>query len=201
MSRKRAAAIAGAAAAIGLVLGGCGNASPGAAAVVGNERISERELTTQVQEVLRAQGRSVDASSQALVATTLDRMITTSLIDQLAASEGFEVSQGELDATLAMYEEASGGKEALEQALLGQDLAPDDIPEIIRVNILAQKIGAALDPAGNAETQSAAVFQAVTAYSNDVGTSVSPRYGTWDPASLAVAGTPDDLSIPVPISQ
>jgi len=200
MSRKRAAGIAGTAMAIGLVLGGCSSASPGAAAVVGEQRISERELTAQVEEVLRAQGRSVDSSSQALVATTLDRMITTSLIDQLAKSEGFEVTQGELDATLAMYQEASGGKEALEQALLGQDLAPDDIPEIIRVNILAQKIGMALDPAGSPDAQSAAVFEAVTAYSNAVGTTVSPRYGTWDSTSLAVAGTPDDLSIPVPIS-
>ncbi|HEV8023701.1 MAG TPA: SurA N-terminal domain-containing protein [Candidatus Nanopelagicales bacterium] len=195
MGSRRRAMIAGLAAA-GLLVTGCGDVSPGAAAVVGDDRISERELTEQVEQVLIAQGRPVDSSSQALVVTTLDRMITTSLVEQLAEQEGIEVTQGELDATLANYAEASGGQEAFEEALVQQDLAPDDIPEIIRVNILAQKISFELDPQGSPESQSAAIFNAVTAFSEQVGTEVSPRYGTWDPVSLAVGGTPDDLSAP-----
>lgn len=195
MGSRRRAMIAGLAAA-GLLVTGCGDVSPGAAAVVGDDRISERELTEQVEQVLIAQGRPVDSSSQALVVTTLDRMITTSLVEQLAEQEGIEVTQGELDATLANYAEASGGQEAFEEALVQQDLAPDDIPEIIRVNILAQKLSFELDPQGSPESQSAAIFNAVTAFSEQVGTEVSPRYGTWDPVSLAVGGAPDDLSAP-----
>lgn len=195
MGSRRRAMIAGLAAA-GLLVTGCGDVSPGAAAVVGDDRISERELTEQVEQVLIAQGRPVDSSSQALVVTTLDRMITTSLVEQLAEQEGIEVTQGELDATLANYAEASGGQEAFEEALVQQDLAPDDIPEIIRVNILAQKISFKLDPQGSPESQSAAIFNAVTAFSEQVGTEVSPRYGIWDPVNLAVGGTPDDLSVP-----
>ena len=179
-----------------VLLVGCSSASPGAAAIVGDDRISERDLTEQVQQVLSAQGRPLDSASQALVATTLDRMITTSLVEQLATDQGIDVTRGELDATLANYAEASGGQEAFEQSLLQQDLAPDDIPEIIRVNILAQKIGFALDPGGTPESQSAAIFGAVTAFSQDVGTEVSPRYGTWDPVGLAVGPALDDLSTP-----
>lgn len=195
MGSRRRAMIAGLAAA-GLLFTGCGDVSPGAAAVVGDDRISESELTEQVEQVLIAQGRPVDSSSQALVVTTLDRMITTSLVEQLAEREGVEVTQGELDATLATYAEASGGQDAFEETLLQQDLAPDDIPEIILVNILAQKLGFALDPQGSPESQSAAIFNAVTEFSQEVGTEVSPRYGTWDAVSLAVAGAPDDLSTP-----
>ena len=183
-----------------LVLSGCASATPGAAAVVGNERISESDLTEQVEQVLRAQGRPVDSASEALVVTTLDRMITTQLVEQLAAENEVVVTQGELDATIANYVEASGGREAFQNTLLAQDLAPDDIDELFRVNLLAQKMGVLFDPSGTPETQSSASFAAVAAYSEEVGTTVSPRYGQWDPGGLLVGPPPNDLSVPIQTS-
>ena len=177
-------------------LSGCGSASPGAAAVVGDDRISESELTEKVEQVLRAQGRPVDSASEALVVTTLDRMITTSLVEQLAEQQGVEVTQGELDATLANYAEATGGQEAFEELLIQQDLAPESIEDLFRVNILAQKLGMELDPMGSPEAQSSAVLTAVAEFSEEVGTSVSPRYGTWDGATLTLGAIANDLSIP-----
>ncbi len=196
MTIKRTWSLAGAAAIIALVASGCGSAVPGAAAVVGDQRISERELTEQVEQVLRAQGRPVDSASEALVVTTLDRMVTTSLVEQFAAREGVEVTQGELDATLANYAEATGGQEAFEELLLQQDLAPESIEALFRVNILAQKIGMELDPMGSPEAQSSAVLGAVSAFSEEVGTSISPRYGTWDAMSLTIGVADNDLSVP-----
>ena len=177
-------------------LSGCGSAAPGAAAVVGDDRISESELTENVKQVLRAQGRPVDSASEALVVTTLDRMITTSLVEQLAEQQGVEVTQGELDATLANYAEATGGQEAFEELLIQQDLAPESIEDLFRVNILAQKLGMELDPMGSPEAQSSAVLTAVAEFSEEVGTSVSPRYGTWDGATLTLGAIANDLSIP-----
>ena len=196
MKSKRKWAIAGAAVMVAVVATGCGSAVPGAAAVVGDERISERELGERVEQVLRAQGRPVDSASEALVVTTLDRMITTSLVEQLADREGVEVTQGELDATVASYVEASGGREAFEELLLQQDLAPEGIEDLFMVNILAQKIGVVLDPAGSQESQTLAVLNAVSAFSADIGTRVSPRYGTWDPSELTIGAVANDLSIP-----
>ena len=177
-------------------LTGCGSASPGAAAVVGDDRISESELTEQVEQVLRAQGRPLDSASEALVVTTLDRMITTSLVEQFAQQQGVEVTQGELDATLANYAEATGGQDAFEELLIQQDLAPESIDGLFRVNILAQKLGMELDPMGSPEAQSSAVLAAVAEFSEEVGTSVSPRYGTWDGATLTVGAIANDLSVP-----
>ena len=199
MNSRRAGVLAAVAASV-LVLSGCASATPGAAAVVGSERISERDLTEQVEQVLRAQGRPVDSASEALVVTTLDRMITTQLVEQLAAENEVVVTQGELDATIANYVEASGGREAFQNTLLAQDLAPDDIDELFRVNLLAQKMGVLFDPSGTPETQSSAIFTAVAAYSEEVGTTVSPRYGQWDPAGLLVGPPPNDLSVPIQIS-
>jgi hypothetical protein len=196
MSSKKQWTLVGAALIVAAALSGCGSTSPGAAAVVGDDRISERELNAQVEQVLRAQGRPVDSASEALVVTTLDRMITTSLVEQFAAQEGVEVTQGELDATLANYAEATGGQEAFEELLIQQDLAPESIDDLFRVNILAQKLGMELDPMGSPEAQSSAVLAAVSAFSDQVGTSVSPRYGTWDGATLTVGATANDLSVP-----
>lgn len=196
MSSNKKWALAGVAGIVAVVVSGCGSAVPGAAAMVGDDRISERELTEKVEQVLRAQGRPVDSASEALVVTTLDRMITTSLVEQIAEQEGVEVTQGELDATLANYAEATGGQEAFEELLIQQDLAPESIEDLFRVNILAQKLGMELDPMGSPEAQSSAVLAAVSQFSDDVGTSVSPRYGTWDGASLTVGAIANDLSIP-----
>jgi hypothetical protein len=196
MSITRKWTIVGASVLAVAALSGCGSASPGAAAVVGDDRISESELTEQVEQVLRAQGRPLDSASEALVVTTLDRMITTSLVKQFAQQQGVEVTQGELDATLANYAEATGGQEAFEELLIQQDLAPESIEGLFRVNILAQKLGMELDPMGSPEAQSSAVLAAVAQFSEEVGTSVSPRYGTWDGATLTVGATANDLSVP-----
>ena len=196
MKRKGTWVIAGASVVLALGLSGCGSASPGAAAVVGDVRISESDLNERVEQVLRAQSRPMDTASEALVVTTLDRMITTSLVEQLASREGVSVTQGELDATIANYAEAAGGQAAFEQILLEQDLAIEGVEDLFRVNILAQKLGFELDPTGSPEAQTLAVLTAVSEFSTAIGTKVSPRYGTWNPAELTIGAVANDLSIP-----
>ena len=197
MSRARTWTVAAAALIVATVTTGCGSVAPGAAAIVGDERISERELTEQVQSVLRAQGRPVDSSAPSVVGVTLSQMVTGTLVEQYAEREGITVTQGEIDAAVANLAAAAGGSEALVQSLLQQDLAPDQLESLLRVNLLVQKIGQALDPAGTPETQSTAVFAAVVEFSSEVGTRVNPRYGTWDATSLLIGPASDDLSIPV----
>lgn len=196
MSSTRTWKVAAAALVVAVVASGCGSVAPGAAAVVGEDRISERDLTEQVQAVLRAQGRPVDSSAESVVDTTLSQLVTASLVKQYAEREGISVDQGEIDAAAASVVAASGGEEALAQSLLQQDLAPDQLESLLRVNLLVQKIGQALDPAGTPESQSSSVFLAIVDFSDEVGTQVNPRYGTWDSMNLAIGPTADDLSVP-----
>lgn len=200
MSSTRKWTVAAAALIVAVVASGCGSVAPGAAAVVGDERISERELTEHVQAVLRAQGRPVDSSAESIVDTTLNQLVTASLVEQYSEQEGIEVDQGEIDAAVVSVVAASGGQEALEQSLLQQDLAPDQLEALLRVNLLVQKIGQALDPAGTPESQSSAVFSAIVAFSEEVGTRINPRYGTWDAMNLGVGPAADDLSAPLAAS-
>lgn len=179
-----------------VVLSGCGSSQAGKAVVMDDYSITEAQLNDQVQQILIAQGRSPDAASQALVVTTIDRMITTNLVDAVALDVGIEATQGEIDAALVAFSEQAGGMQAFEDSLLAQDIAPSQIESIMRLNILAERLGQALDPTGSRDAQSAALLQAVVDKSAELGTEVSPRYGTWDGPTLQVGPAVNDLSIP-----
>ena len=66
----------------GLLMTGCSSPQAGAAATIGDSRISEQQLATQVEAVLAAQRQPVDAANQTLTSKTLSRMITIDLVDR-----------------------------------------------------------------------------------------------------------------------
>jgi len=178
----------------GLTLTGCGAAKPGAAAVVGDTRISEQTLTSNVQEVLVAQEKSPNTSDAAIVNSVLNRLVTSELVNILAAEKGITATQGAIDSTLQGYLEQAGGEAEVQNALLQRNVAPSQIETFVRTNVLAQMLGQALAPTADIQGQSDAVVAAVIETSMVVGTEVSPRFGTWDATKLAIGPVPSDLS-------
>ena len=179
-----------------LAIAGCTSPTPGAAAVLGDTRISETALTTQVQAVLAAQGKGLDTADAALTAQTLDRMVKSELVDMLATSAGIEVTQGQIDTQLTEYDTQAGSRAEVEKIFLEQGIAPSQIPGIIALNLQANAIGLQLAPDADTEVQGQAVVKAIAVLSELLKTEVSPRYGTWDAATLQVGPAPDDLSSP-----
>ena len=178
----------------GLTLTGCGAATAGAAAVVGDTRISEQTLTSNVQEVLVAQQKSPNTSDAALVSEVLNRLVTSELVDILAAEKGITVTQGAIDSTLQGYVQQAGGEAQVQDILLQRNVAPTQIESFVRTNVLAQMLGQALAPTADIQGQSDAVVAAIVETSMVVGTEVSPRFGTWDATKLAIGSVPSDLS-------
>lgn len=195
-ARRLTIAAAALAASAALVLTGCSNQDAGSAATFSDGRISEADLNAQIDEVLAAKGQSATTEDPVLVQQTLGRMITTRLIDQLAEDAGIAVTQGEIDSMLVNYESQLGGADALRTAFLGENVAPSQINAFLRLQIQAQALGIELAPRGSAEEQGMAVYEAVSEYSQEVDTTVSPRFGTWDPQSLSLGPVPNDLSTP-----
>ncbi len=196
-NRHRLAAIVG----IGVIaatmaLSGCGTPTAGAAAVVGDQRISEDTLNSEVQAVLTLQGLPATDSSNELITSTLDQMITTILVNELANREKIEVTQGEIDDLRLQYIAQAGGAEAFETQISQQGIANDDVDSIIRVNIQVSKLGEVLSPNTEPDAKSGAVFLAISELSTEIGTEVSPRFGTWDPENLTVGPSPNSLSEP-----
>ncbi len=177
-----------------LVLSACGGQQPGSAATLGDSRITEQQLTAQVQEIFTAQGLPVDTADATLTSSTLGRMIVIDLVDALAEDQGIVITQGRIDEQIASYIAQAGDQPSMEATFVQQGVAPSQIESVIRLNLQAQDLGVKLDPSGTAESQGAAVFAAVTALSDELEVTTSPRFGTWDPATLQVGPVPDDLS-------
>ena len=192
---KRLPAFAAALAATALLVGACGTGAPGAAAVVGPDRISERELADAVGEVLRAGGRPENTANADLTRTILDRMVKVALVDQAATRAGVVVTQGEIDRVTADYEQQAGGPAQFTGLLLGQGIAPSQADTAVKLNIQAQKLAEAVSPGADPQSAGIELVNALGQYSLMVGTEISPRYGTWDVATLTIGDQPTDLAI------
>ena len=182
--------------AVAIGLSGCSTPTAGAAAVVGDQRISESTLNAEVQSVLALQGLPSTDSSNELISSTLDQMITGILVNELASREKIEVTQGEIDNLRLQYVTQAGGSDAFEAQIGQQGIAIDDVDSIIRVNIQVSKLGDVLAPNAEPDAKSAAVFVAISELSSELGTEVSPRFGTWDPENLTVGPNTNSLSEP-----
>lgn len=194
--RPRLILVAASVAAAAALLSACGSQQAGAAATLGDTRISERTLSSEVQAVLAAKGQPTTSVDEALPPEILSRLITVALVDELASREGVVVTRGQIDEQLANYEAQAGDRAAVEKLFIEQGVAPSQIESIVKLNIQAQELGIRIAPEGSAEEQGQAVVDAVVALSEELDTTVSPRFGTWDAATISVGPTPNDLSTP-----
>lgn len=163
--------------------------------MLGDARITEQQLTTEVQAIFTAQGQPVDTADADVTSQTLARMIIVDLADMLSEREGVVVNQMQIDEQLASYLAQYGDQASMEAAFAEQGVAPSQIQGIIRLNIQAQQLGVKLLPNGTAEEQGQAVVTALGDLSNDLDVTASPRFGTWDGANLQMAAPPDDLAV------
>lgn len=179
----------------GVALTACGPMEPGAAAVVGGTRITEEQVAADVAQILQAQDRPADTADADLTSTTVSRLVTMELVRQAAAQAGITITQGDIDTMLAAYLQQAGSQEKLDQIFIGQNIAPSQITDIVVLNLRAQALGQALLPDGDAQAQGAEVFAQIGAFSTEIGTTVSPRYGSWDPANLDIGPVLDPLAV------
>jgi hypothetical protein len=196
--RNPRAAAAAAVLAAGLLLTGCTTSAPeaGAAATLGETRITESQLTDQVHAVLEAQRQPVDTANPQLTSQTLSRMITIELVDRLAVQNKVIITHGDIDQRLTDFDSQAGGRDQVYKVFAEQGVAPSQIDDMVRLDLQAQQLGITLDPHGSAEQQGAAVVNAVTKLSNDLNVTASPRFGTWDPVALKIAPGGSDLTAP-----
>lgn len=73
-------------------------------------------------------------------AATLDAMISSEVVNQEADKADIKVTQEELDAEMAVYEESYGGTEALEQALASSGMSIADLEEEMKIYLKVEKI-------------------------------------------------------------
>lgn len=163
-----------AAVAVGLALTACSSPmSAGAAAVVGNERISAGDLSKNVQEYQAALKKANVTSEQLGVPVTqfvLYRMANESAFKQLAAKHNVQVSEGEIDTAL----KDPGQYQSPDINLIAKGVSPGNARDYLRAELGAIKVRNQL---GGAEDQ-AAQAKFVKELSG-IKPIYSPRYGQF----------------------
>jgi parvulin-like peptidyl-prolyl isomerase len=134
---------AGTAAAVLVTLGltGC-DTSPGAAALVGSDRISVASLQAAVNRALAdpAAQQQLGQDRLGFTRTQLARLVNNIVIVHLAAADHLTASATDVDQQLASFAQQAGGqKQLLTQAAAG-GVPAKDLPGFVRYFVLQQKI-------------------------------------------------------------
>ncbi|MFE9925732.1 SurA N-terminal domain-containing protein [Streptomyces sp. NPDC005774] len=180
------------------LLTACGNdAHPGAAAVVGGQRITVSQLENRVGEIRAAQQEAVPeaqyeqviARTGSLTRDTLHSMVLDRVLERAARDAGVTVTPKEVQGMRSGLEGQAGGAEALESTWLQQyGIPPERLDDNLRLQVQAQKLAQRL----GTDTSRPEFWQALSEASKKLDVDLNPRYGTWDDekSSRVDAGTP-----------
>ncbi|MEV7691210.1 SurA N-terminal domain-containing protein [Streptomyces bungoensis] len=185
--RRTALVLTAAIAAAAPLLTACGNeAHPGAAAVVGGQRITVAQLENRVDEVRRAQRaavpdetqyRQVLASTSSLTRDTLHNMVLDRVLHRAAQDAGVAVSRREVQQMRTGLERQAGSAKALQTAWLQKyGIAPERLDGNLRLQLEAQKLAARL----GTDPSQPAFWKALSQASKELHVDLNPRYGAWD---------------------
>jgi hypothetical protein len=178
----RALLVAAGLAAAVVGLSACNPAEAGSAAVVGSNRVTESTIARDAKDVIaqiEAQ-QAVPPATDALLRELVQRQVDIRLYNAAAKREGITVTNVEKSFATAdqQWVPASG------------------VDDAARVFLIQQALAQKLAP-GKSTTEQATVLQKYFAdLSKEIGVSVSPRYGSWDAAKVAVVAPLNDLSSP-----
>jgi hypothetical protein len=210
--RVRRAAVLGAA---GLgacaLLAACSPVKIGAAAVVGNQRITQSTLDTQVanlQGSAKQYGSQIQLTSAQMPTAVLSWLVRFAVVDQLAASAGISVTSAQVQAGLASIESqaasgaASEGYSSGPALLVGVGISPQMLTSVGRYQAeeiaYAEKANGGKLPSTTAENNkvTAALGKAQCQAAKSLNIQVSPQFGRMDYSTYSVVATSNTLSQP-----
>jgi len=171
------------------LLTACGSeAHPGAAAVVGGERITMSQVQAKVEAVREAQrateeGAQLIANTGRLTRGTLNALVTQRVLERAAEDAGVVVTRRDVQLAREEEERRMGGAEQHRAMMLHQyAVTPDEIDDALRFQLLFQRLG---------ERIGADPRPLLGETSEKMGVSVNPRYGTWDDQRVSLADSED----------
>ncbi|MFF9816382.1 SurA N-terminal domain-containing protein [Streptomyces sp. NPDC014006] len=185
--RRRTALLLSAAIVAAPLLTACGSDThPGAAAVVGGQKITVSQLQDRVNEVRAAQraaagdqanyARAVSGSGN-LTRQTLHSMVLDQVLHRAAQDAHVAVTPRDVQQLRAGVEQQLGGAKALETTWLREyGIPPQRVDDNLRLQVEAQKLAAKL----GTDTNQPAFWKALSTASQELGVDLNPRYGTWD---------------------
>jgi len=176
-----------------LLLTGCSQV--GSAATLGSTKISQATVQGSIDAILAAR-QGVDTSQMQLeTGEILNRSqlrfhLLTVLLLEVGKEIKLSVSKAEIDTRRQGIIDQVGGEEALPNALVGAGIAPNDFDKYIEAILISDKITQTLTAAGVTEADMGAqISKIVVAKAKELGVTVNPRYGKWDPTVADVVAS------------
>jgi len=171
-------------AAAALLLTGCSQV--GAAATVGDTKITQATVQGSVEAIL-AERAKVDTSGMQLeTGEELNRgqlrfHLLSALLRAVGADLKIEVTKAEIDTRRASIVNQVGGEEQMPAALVNAGIAPDDLDTYIEAISFSDKISQSFLASGITEDQVGGEIQKrIVTKAKALGVTVNPRYGKWD---------------------
>lgn len=173
-----------------LLLAGCSQV--GAAATVGDTKITQATVQGSIDAILSERSKVDTSQMQLETGSTLNVSqlrfhLLGTLLRELGQELKLNVTKAEIDTRRASILEQVGGETALPNALVNAGIAPQDLDRYIEAIAYSDKISQKLVAAGVTEDQLGAEIQKlVVAKAKEIGVTVNPRYGTWNPVTADV---------------
>lgn len=125
-----------------VLLSGCGQVRAGAAAIVGDDRISTDRLAVLVDTGLAdpKAAQQLGTDRVAYQRSVLTRLVNADLLAAAAAQAGVSVPEGQVDARLAQLQSQAGGASSLEQQAAQSGIAPGALRPAVHDVVLAEAL-------------------------------------------------------------
>ena len=168
-----------------LLLAGCSQV--GAAATFGDTKITQATVQGSIDSILAERAKVDTTQMQLETGEVLNRSqlrfhLFSAILRAVGEELKLEVTKAEIDTRRASILEQIGGVESLPSALVNAGIAPEDLDKYIEALSFSDKISQALVASGVTEDQiSAEIQKIIAAKANELGVTVNPRYGKWDP--------------------
>ena len=173
-------------AAAALLLTGCSQV--GAAATLGDTKITQATVQGSIDSILAERAKIDTTQMQLETGEVLNRgqlrfHLFSEILREVGKDLKLEVTKAEIDTRRASILEQVGGVELLPSALVGAGIAPEDLDKYIEALSFSDKITQTLVAKGVTDDQLGTEIQKlIVAKANELGVTVNPRYGKWDPA-------------------
>jgi hypothetical protein len=165
-------------------LSACGPLHEGAAATVGNTRISVAALNAAVAKATASPTADAPADRTGTVQSSLTALIQGDLIADGAKKKGVSVSESDIQAFLATQRQTNGTDAGTAQA---NGIALSDLHQAVYEALLLDKLVAAVSGAQSDQTaQQKALTDYLGTVAKQEGISVNPRYGAWNATQFDV---------------
>jgi hypothetical protein len=205
--RGRRAAVLAAGLGACALLAACSPVQAGAAAIVGDQRITVSSLDTQVsnlQTAAKPYGTSLQITTAEMPAAVLSWMIRFQVMDEVAAANGIDVTDSQAQAGYNSLSSVASqnGFTGTGELLIANGVPPQMFGQVGRweaqQDAFARKQNGGKEPTTTAEQNAftTAINKAQCEAGKSLNIKVSPQFGRVDYTQFSVVAAPDTLSRP-----